>query len=314
MGWLARQYGLACDNVVSYTVVTADGEVVTREPTENPDLFWGLRGGGGNFGIVTEFEFQLHHTGTRTLVAEFDFRAEDAVPVLRGWRDLNAAAPRQATFTADVHSTAAARRTVGFVWVGDPARGSPAAPGAARARAARSPSGSTSCPTSTCSDATTPRRPRASAATGRATTCGSCPTPRSRRSCCAAAPTCTRRDLPNAACRRTAARSPRSADADAAFSHRGTAFEFGAGTRWTDPAEDDDRIGAARAAPARPGAVRERRLRQRARATRGNAGSAAPTRRQAGPADRAEEHLRPGQRLPPQPEHPAPRRNTAGRS
>ncbi len=124
MGWLARQHGLACDNVVSYTMVTADGEVVTASRAENPDLYWGLRGGGGNFGIVTDFDFQLHHTGTQTLVAEFDFRAEDAVPVLEGWRDLNTVAPRQATFTADVHSTASGPiATVGFVWVGDPAQG-----------------------------------------------------------------------------------------------------------------------------------------------------------------------------------------------
>jgi FAD/FMN-containing dehydrogenase len=121
MGWLARQFGLACDNVVSFELVTATGDVVTASATENPELFWGLRGGGGNFGIVTSFEFRLHRIGTRTLVAEFTYAWEEAFAVLRGWRDLNSAAPRQATFTASVRGQ---ELTVGFVWVGDPDEGS----------------------------------------------------------------------------------------------------------------------------------------------------------------------------------------------
>ena len=118
MGWLARQFGLACDNVVRYEMVSATGDIVYASATENPDLFWGLRGGGGNFGIVTSFEFRLHAIGTQALVAEFTYPAAESFAVLRAWRELNATAPRQATFTASIRSDGI---TVGFVWVGDPA-------------------------------------------------------------------------------------------------------------------------------------------------------------------------------------------------
>ncbi|GAB2558933.1 FAD-binding oxidoreductase [Kribbella endophytica] len=117
MGWLARRFGLACDNVVSYEVVTADGEVVRASAEENAELFWGLRGGGGNFGIVTSFEFRLHAVGTSALVAEFSYAADEGFDVLAGWRELSASAPREATFTAHVVGDVV---RVGFVWVGDP--------------------------------------------------------------------------------------------------------------------------------------------------------------------------------------------------
>jgi FAD/FMN-containing dehydrogenase len=120
MGWLARQHGLACDNVISYTVVTAEGEMVRASADEHPDLFWGLRGGGGNFGIVVEFEFRLHPAGTRTLVADLTFSLERAAGALRGWRDLAEQAPRQATLTAEISRDAV---TLGYVWVGDPEAG-----------------------------------------------------------------------------------------------------------------------------------------------------------------------------------------------
>jgi FAD/FMN-containing dehydrogenase len=120
MGWLARRCGLACDNVVSYEVVTASGEVVRASADERPDLFWALRGGGGNFGVVTEFEFRLHDVGTRALGVELDFPVADAVPAVVRWRDLSAVAPREATYTAGVHDGVV---TLGFVWVGDPGAG-----------------------------------------------------------------------------------------------------------------------------------------------------------------------------------------------
>jgi FAD/FMN-containing dehydrogenase len=120
MGWLARQHGLACDNVVSCTVVTADGDVVRASADEHPDLFWGLRGGGGNFGIVVEFEFRLHPVGTRALVVALTFPLDRAAAALRGWRDLAAEAGRQATPTAEISGGTV---TLGYVWVGDPEGG-----------------------------------------------------------------------------------------------------------------------------------------------------------------------------------------------
>ena len=124
MGWLARQFGLSCDNVAAYELIIADGERLRVDQDADPELFWGLRGGGGNFGIVSEFEFRLHPVDTRALVVELFFGVEGAAPVLRGWRDLNAIAPRAATFTAWVGESQEGMpvASVGYVWAGDPDR------------------------------------------------------------------------------------------------------------------------------------------------------------------------------------------------
>ncbi|GAA1530949.1 FAD-binding oxidoreductase [Kribbella lupini] len=124
IGWLARQYGLTCDNVESYELVTADGVVRRVSATEHPDLFWGLRGGGGAFGVVTSFEFRLHPVGTRALCVDLHYRLEDAGTALRGWRDLFAGTPRQATPVARVTQVnGRPMATIGYVWVGDPREG-----------------------------------------------------------------------------------------------------------------------------------------------------------------------------------------------
>jgi FAD/FMN-containing dehydrogenase len=121
MGWLAREAGLACDNVEAYTVVTADGETLRATATTHDDLFWGLRGGGGNFGVVTEFEFRLHPVTGRTVVVELMFDVADAFEPMRRWRELLPDAPRPSTLTADA-VTVDGRPVVllGYVWVGDP--------------------------------------------------------------------------------------------------------------------------------------------------------------------------------------------------
>jgi len=92
IGYLARKYGLSCDNLLSADVVTAEGRLVKASATENDDLFWALRGGGGNFGVVTSFEFDLHPVDT-VYCGVVIFSAEDSETVGRVYRDYIAQAP-----------------------------------------------------------------------------------------------------------------------------------------------------------------------------------------------------------------------------
>jgi FAD/FMN-containing dehydrogenase len=134
MGWLARRYGLACDNVTRFQLVTAGGEVLHVTGSEHPGLYWGLRGGGGNFGVVTEFEFTLHPVGTQALLVDLFYLPDQAPGPLRRWRDLIAEAPTQATLTAwagtaghwpflPAELRGRPLASVGYVWVGDPDQG-----------------------------------------------------------------------------------------------------------------------------------------------------------------------------------------------
>ncbi len=88
IGWLTRQFGLSCDNLVGAELVTADGRVVIASATEHPELFWALRGGGGNFGVVTTFEFALHEVSPMANLGLFFWTPDRAREPLRVFRDL----------------------------------------------------------------------------------------------------------------------------------------------------------------------------------------------------------------------------------
>ena len=107
IGWLMRKHGLTIDQLLAVDLVTADGQFVKASATENAELFWGLRGGGGNFGIVTEFEFRLNHVGPRLLAGPIYWPMESSPEILRFYRDWIADAPDALT-TIVFHRTAPA--------------------------------------------------------------------------------------------------------------------------------------------------------------------------------------------------------------
>jgi len=96
-GWLMRKHGLAIDNLISCDIVTADKRFISASATENADLFWGLRGGGGNFGVVTSFEFRLHAVGPLVTGGMCFYSAAQARELLRFYREFMASAPDEIT-------------------------------------------------------------------------------------------------------------------------------------------------------------------------------------------------------------------------
>lgn len=101
-GYLAGKHGLAADNLVAATVVTAKGEVVRASDTENPELFWALRGGGGNFGVVASFEYRLHDVGPQIMAGVMAWPLSQARELLRFYREFNVSAPDEVAFIAGV--------------------------------------------------------------------------------------------------------------------------------------------------------------------------------------------------------------------
>jgi len=93
LGWLRKKHGLSCDNLRSVEIVTADGTLLTASQNENEDLFWALRGGGGNFGIVTSFEFNLHEVGPTVMMCAVMYAIENAEKVLSTWMNFMTSSP-----------------------------------------------------------------------------------------------------------------------------------------------------------------------------------------------------------------------------
>lgn len=132
-GWLTRRFGLSCDNVEEFTLVSADGSVVRASSNENPDLFWALRGGGGNFGIVTEFDVKLHPL-TSVVLAEGLTGEAGIRSLLQSWRDFMAEAPLDLKWNVDLRLAPHTNKvpiglrgrpvaSSSLVWTGDPEAG-----------------------------------------------------------------------------------------------------------------------------------------------------------------------------------------------
>jgi len=134
LGWIARKHGPACDNLLSARVVTAGGECVTASAEENPDLLWGLRGGGGNFGVATSFEYRLHSVGPQVIAGGVLHAFSDAPDVFRFFADFVATAPDELSVTASTFRASPGMPTapemhgelvtmLAVCWVGEPADG-----------------------------------------------------------------------------------------------------------------------------------------------------------------------------------------------
>ena len=134
-GWLTRRFGLSCDNVEGFALVTTDGSVVRANSMENEDLFWALRGGGGNFGVVTEFELKLHPLTSVTIAEGLCIEA-GIRPLLECWRDFMAEAPLDLKWNIDLrlapHSKKVPSELRGrpvasnsLIWTADPETGRP---------------------------------------------------------------------------------------------------------------------------------------------------------------------------------------------
>jgi hypothetical protein len=125
LGRLGRVYGLTCDNLLSADIVTADGQFLTCSAEQNADLFWGLRGGGGNFGIVTSFEYQLHKFGPEVIGGAVMYPLSQATDVLHFYGEFSMNAPAELNLAAVIVQPPGGKGMVllGVTWLGSDAEG-----------------------------------------------------------------------------------------------------------------------------------------------------------------------------------------------
>ena len=125
LGRLGRVYGLTCDNLLSADIVTADGRFLTCSEEENADLFWGLRGGGGNFGIVTSFEYRLHPVGPEVLGGSLLYPLSQAKDVLKFYGEFSLNAPRELNLAGVIVQPPGGKGTIilGATWLGSEKEG-----------------------------------------------------------------------------------------------------------------------------------------------------------------------------------------------
>jgi FAD/FMN-containing dehydrogenase len=121
-GWLGRRHGLACDNLLSADLVTADGKLRRVSKTENPDLFWAIRGGGGNFGVVSSFEYWLHEVGPKVLAGDLAYAPAQTRDALEYFSHYSGTAPRELSgeFSWGGAEGEAGDLTLSVCYIGDP--------------------------------------------------------------------------------------------------------------------------------------------------------------------------------------------------
>jgi FAD/FMN-containing dehydrogenase len=256
-GWLARRFGLACDNLRGVEIVTADGSIQTADDEEHPDLFWAVRGGGGNFGVVTAFDFDLHPFGPAIATGDVFYRFEDGAPALDAFRDLLERAPDElyllatvsvATNETPVPAEHRGKPVVGltWVWVGDdPADGKRAA--ASLGRAATPIASYVNQMTYVALQTGAFLQRRRLRAYWKSSLVDDLSDEVLQRFLHTAAEVNDGRRLASGEMLSMGGAIARIGDDETAYGHRSAAIDFLAVSGWEDPAEDRDHVAAARA-------------------------------------------------------------------